>query len=345
MFGRKRHHRERVRTIGIDHLRRAKAILPHQCGEPRQQRRQLLCRGMRSREQGVLQDSSRRGIDDDGDPIDGAARRMRFEIQQRQRPERPHIAHRRRQLEPPRVRLARNEPQDDVQHRRAAIATLEPRRQRFEQPREDERQRLEPVDWPFEIERRFEPLVFERRHERPNIFAARDGLPDERVTSKPRRQIRLWQCRELAERFHPPPFECRLIGGPGQPGPDPVDIHDGLQDPDRDGRQRGGLITRRRNGDTRTRVRQDERRHPGGGDGNVNTDAARHRRATQLFADHAGGIQTATEDTRDAEGQSCGETGMIRAASQHPFEAADVNRHEMIVMALVPRRELPRDRH
>ena len=108
-----------------------------------------------------------------------------------------------------------HEAQQDVQHRSAAIAALEARRQRLEQPREDERQRLEPVDWPFEIERRFEPLVFERRHERPNIFAARDGLPDECVTSKPRRQIRLRQCRELAERFHPPAFECRLIGGAG----------------------------------------------------------------------------------------------------------------------------------
>ena len=33
---------------------------------------------------------------------------------------------------------------------------------------------------------------------------------------------------------------------------------------------------------------------------------------------------------------------MIRTASQHPFEAADVNRHEMIVVALVARRELLR---
>ena len=49
--------------------------------------------------------------------------------------------------------LARDEPQLDVQDRRAAIAALEARRQRLEQPRQHERQRLEPLDRPFEIER------------------------------------------------------------------------------------------------------------------------------------------------------------------------------------------------
>ena len=58
-------------------------------------------------------------------------------------------------------------PSCDVQHRRAAIAALEPRGQRLEQPREHERQRLEPLDRPLEIERRLEPLVRQHRHERP----------------------------------------------------------------------------------------------------------------------------------------------------------------------------------
>ena len=72
-----------------------------------------------------------------------------------------HVAHRRRQLEPPRVHLVRRRPSRscDVQHRRAAIAPLEPRRQRLEQPRQHERQRLEPLDRPLEIERRLEPLL------------------------------------------------------------------------------------------------------------------------------------------------------------------------------------------
>ena len=76
--------------------------------------------------------------------------------------------------------LARDEPQLDMQDRRAAIAALEARRQRFEQPRQHERQRLEPLDRPFQLERRFEPLVGQRRHERPHILAARERLPDQR---------------------------------------------------------------------------------------------------------------------------------------------------------------------
>ena len=61
---------------------------------------------MRPREKPVLQDAAWRRIDHDGDAIDGGGRRMRFEIEQRQRAERPHVADRRRQIEPPHVTLA-----------------------------------------------------------------------------------------------------------------------------------------------------------------------------------------------------------------------------------------------
>ena len=45
-----------------------------------------------------------------------------------------------------------------MQNRRATIRTLETLGQRFEQAAEHERQRLEPFDGPFEIQRLFEML-------------------------------------------------------------------------------------------------------------------------------------------------------------------------------------------
>ena len=103
---------------------------------------------------------------------------MRLQIEHRERAQRPDVAHRRRQLEPPRVRVLRHQPQLHVQHGDAAIAQLEPQRQRLEQPRENERQRLEPFDRPIEVERRFEPLVFHVRHQGTHVAPARNRMPD-----------------------------------------------------------------------------------------------------------------------------------------------------------------------
>jgi len=96
-----------------------------------------------------------------------------------------------------------------VQHRRAAVAPLEARRQRLEQTRQHERQRLEPLDRPLQLQRRLEPLLFEGRHQRPDIVAARDRLPDERLAAEPRREIPRRQRRQLAERLHAPAPERR----------------------------------------------------------------------------------------------------------------------------------------
>ena len=52
--------------------------------------------------------------------LDRRGRRMRFEIEQRQRPQRPDVAHRRRQLEPPRMDLAALGGRTEPQHARAA---------------------------------------------------------------------------------------------------------------------------------------------------------------------------------------------------------------------------------
>ena len=54
----------------------------------------------------------------------GGGRRMRFEIEQRERPQRPHVAHRRRQLQPPRVHVSR------VTSRSTTCSTAAPRSRR-----------------------------------------------------------------------------------------------------------------------------------------------------------------------------------------------------------------------
>src|SRR5206468_10872421 len=100
----------------------------------------------------------------------------------------------------------------DVENSRAAVAALETDRQRLEKPREDERQRLEPVDRPLEIERRLEPLVRKRRHERPLILAARNRLPHERLRSEARGEIGRWERGELAEGFETPVSEYGQVG-------------------------------------------------------------------------------------------------------------------------------------
>jgi hypothetical protein len=83
------------------------------------------------------------------------------------------------------------------------------RRQRLEQPREHERQRLEPFDRPLEIERRFEALRFERRDERADVFAARDRLPRHRRPAEPRDEFVRGQRGQLPKRFQSPMFERR----------------------------------------------------------------------------------------------------------------------------------------
>ena len=193
MFGLERRHGERAGAIRIDQRRRAETVLPDQRAEAGEQRRQLLRRRLRAREERVLQHAAGRRIDDDGDAIDAGARRMRFEIEQRQRAQRSHVAHRRRQLEPPRADLARHQPQQDVQHRGAAVAPFEARRQRLEQPRQHERQRLELLDRPFEIHRGFEPFFGDVGDQRTRVLTARNGLPDEPALTEPRRHIGGWK--------------------------------------------------------------------------------------------------------------------------------------------------------
>ena len=100
-----------------------------------------------------------------------AAGGLRFERQQRDRAQRLGIAHRRRQLQRLLVHGLVHQVQAHVQHGHAAIPAFEVRGQRLDQAPEHERQRLEALDRPFQIERLLEPLLRQRGHQRLVVFA------------------------------------------------------------------------------------------------------------------------------------------------------------------------------
>ena len=102
------------------------------------------------------------------------------------------------------MHLVCDEAEPHVQDRRTAIAPLEPRRQRLEQPRQHERQRLEPVDRPVEIDRPVEALLRQIRYQRADVVAARERLPQEAVLTEPCGQIGGGQRGELTERVEAP---------------------------------------------------------------------------------------------------------------------------------------------
>jgi hypothetical protein len=61
------------------------------------------------------------------------------------------------------------------------------RRQRFHQPSEHERERLQTLDRPLEIDRLFETFFRNHRQERPWIFPTRKPLPPYSLLPEPRR--------------------------------------------------------------------------------------------------------------------------------------------------------------
>ena len=152
------------------------------------------------------------GIDGHDDAIDGAGGGMRFEIEQRQRAQRARIAHRRRQLQRPLVHVARRRHVVLTrQSRTCSTAAPRPRRsrcaERLQQPAEHERQRLEPLDRPLEIERLLEALLGHRRHERSGVLAAREPLPPHTGLPEPRRDVVGRQRRQIAQRAQAPAAE------------------------------------------------------------------------------------------------------------------------------------------
>ncbi len=98
-----------------------------------------------------------------------------------------------------------------VQHGGAAIAPLETDGNGLEEPRQHERERLEAVNRPFELERRFESLFGHRGDERVAILTAGDRLPEEALLTKPGREIGGWKRREVAQRFETPRSKRRRL--------------------------------------------------------------------------------------------------------------------------------------
>ena len=139
---------------------------------------------------------------------------MRFEIEDRSVRNTRGIAHGRWQLQDADVPRPIDQPQVQMNGRGAAIGALERRRQRLEQAREHERQRLEAIDRPFELD------LFEKAwhvgigHERADIDAQRQTLERHASLPQPRRQLARWQRRQLAERRQSPSRENRkgLLG-------------------------------------------------------------------------------------------------------------------------------------
>ena len=148
----------------------------------------------------------------DRDAIDGGGRRVRFEIEQRERPEHACIAHGRGQLHRPLVHVARHELQPGVQRHHAAILALETIAERLEQPRQHERQRLEPVDGPLEIQRCLEGFCRYGRHQGTRLLAARPTLPSQTVLSEPGGKIGGGKRGKIAESAKTPALELIDFG-------------------------------------------------------------------------------------------------------------------------------------
>ena len=86
-------------------------------------------------------------------------------------------------------------------------AVLCVRRQWLEQPPKYERQRLEPVDRPFEIEHLLESFLRHLGPQRPRILATREALPGCPAHAQSCSHTVNRQCRQLAQRADTPATE------------------------------------------------------------------------------------------------------------------------------------------
>src|SRR6476659_930420 len=89
--------------------------------------------------------------------------------------------------------------QPDVQRCGTTIAALEMRGERLHQARQHERERLESLNRPFQIERLLETFFRYGRHQRRRILTTREPLPCNTHLSESGRHFVGGQCREIAE--------------------------------------------------------------------------------------------------------------------------------------------------
>jgi len=76
--------------------------------------------------------------------------------------------------------------QSNVQYGRAAAATIELGFQWIEEPTEHKRQRLQPLDGPFKIERLLEAFLLDDGKKRPRILTTGQTLPPHALLPQPR---------------------------------------------------------------------------------------------------------------------------------------------------------------
>ncbi len=126
---------------------------------------------------------------------------MRLEIEEQQRAQHLRVTHRGRQLQQASVHRPIDEAQIEPQRRRPAIGALERGRQRVEQAREHERQRLELVDRPFQIDRLDESGHTGIRDERRQIDPRRQPLQHEAGLPHPLGEIGGRQSRQSLQEW------------------------------------------------------------------------------------------------------------------------------------------------
>ena len=215
-----------------------------------------------------------------------------------------------------------------MQHRRAAIAPLEARRQRLEQPRQDERQRLEAFDRPLEIERRLEPLL-RRASGTSGRMSSPRAIACHASAGRPSRATRSadGSAASSPSVLQPPALETRVsrqVTESALPA-----ISAGLEC----SRDR---VTRRAVPGSRSAAAPVPRLPRRRDDRESGRAIASSSAAVRVPA-------TATCTRMPRAGRSRRTPRRSSAAAEQTVEAADVDRHQIVAMAFVTRRKFLRD--
>lgn len=214
-----RPHPDGAASMRVERDRAADAPVTHHRTQPRGQRGDRLGPRMRAGQQRRLDDAAGQRLERHCQHVDGGRRRMRFEIEDDQRPQHARIAHRHRQAEAPHVELAGHQPERRLQRDRAEAIVIEPRAQRIDDAPEREGQRLDGLDRPLEGARRLERLRLGGRHQRPRVEPARHRVPGQPRRAEALEEIGGRQRRQRAERRQapaPPQRQRHLGAGRGR---------------------------------------------------------------------------------------------------------------------------------
>jgi hypothetical protein len=188
---------------------------------------------------------------------------MRFEVEQDEGAQDARLAHRGRQMERAFVRGPGDEAEPGRDGDRPAVGALQPTLEQFTQACDDERERLEPLNRPFELASLTVAHALIDGRQWAFVFARRNLMQPNTVRTEPSAQIAASQPREVAQRREPPsPKNLETLEVRREAKPDRrhgSHRHD-LQRLDRQWRERGGFPARHGNRYSRLDVRQE----PGG---------------------------------------------------------------------------------